>query len=87
MKGPKGSQGTKQQGAETCRFCQDPKLPIEAIQVELLRAFITDAGRIVPRRVSGNCFTHQQAVATAIKQSRMLELLPPTTIQGQLPEE
>ena len=38
--------------------------------------FITDRGKIIPRRISGNCATHQRKVSTAVKRSRMIALMP-----------
>lgn len=58
------------------RFLADPSLVIDYKDPQLLRHFITDRGKIVPRRISGNNAKHQRAVALAIKRSRMIALMP-----------
>ena len=61
---------------KTCRFCADPDLVIDYKDARLLRSFITERGKIVPRRISGNCAKHQRQLATAIKRARVIALLP-----------
>ena len=63
-----------------CRFCADPSLKISYKNVDILRQFITDRGKIIPRRISGNCARHQRQLTLAIKRARHLALLPYTTI-------
>ena len=46
--------------------------------VRRLRGFVTERGKIIPRRISGNCAKHQREVATAVKRARMLAVLPYT---------
>ncbi|TMA24073.1 MAG: 30S ribosomal protein S18, partial [Deltaproteobacteria bacterium] len=48
-----------------------------------LKYFVTERGKIVPRRISGNCAKHQREVATAIKRARIVALLPFTLMQHQ----
>lgn len=62
-----------------CRFCADPKLEISYKNIDILRQFITDRGKIMPRRISGNCARHQRQITIAIKRARHLALLPYTT--------
>ncbi len=57
-----------------CRFCQE-KTPIDYKDVGLLKSFLTERGRIVPRRISGNCMGHQRELTVAIKRSRTIALL------------
>ena len=61
---------------KACRFCADPTLAIDYKDARLLRSFITERGKIVPRRISGNCAKHQRQIATAIKRARVIALLP-----------
>ncbi len=63
-----------------CRFCKDKSLVIDYKNVELLSQFITERGKIMPRRMTGNCAKHQRRLATAIKRARVLALLPFTNI-------
>lgn len=63
---------------KTCRFCENKTLAIDYKDERLLRKFISDRGKIVPRRISGNCAKHQRRVTVAIKRGRHLGLLPYT---------
>lgn len=62
-----------------CRFCADESLKIDYKDIKTLKHFITDRGKIVPRRLSGNCAKHQRKIAVAIKRARIMALLPFTT--------
>ena len=62
-----------------CRFCSDSTLAIEYKDSKLLRMFTTERGKIVPRRISGNCAKHQRVLTEAIKRARNIALLPFTT--------
>jgi small subunit ribosomal protein S18 len=59
-----------------CRFCVDKVDDINYKDVKLLSAFISDRGKITPRRISGVCTPHQRRLADAIKQARNIALLP-----------
>jgi len=59
-----------------CRFCTTPDLVISYKNERLLGRYVSDRGKIVPRRVSGNCARHQRAVARAIKVARFLAIVP-----------
>jgi small subunit ribosomal protein S18 len=61
---------------KVCRFCADKNQGIDYKDPKLLRYFITERGKIVPRRISGNCARHQREIATAIKRARHIALLP-----------
>ena len=61
---------------KVCRFCVDAKLAINFKDVSTLRQFVTERGKIVPRRISGNCARHQRSLTQAIKQARLLALMP-----------
>jgi small subunit ribosomal protein S18 len=64
---------------KVCRFCADSALLIDYKDANLLKYFISDRGKIVPRRISGNCALHQRAVTTAIKRARNIALMPYTS--------
>ncbi|MBI4953553.1 MAG: 30S ribosomal protein S18 [Myxococcales bacterium] len=59
-----------------CRFCADKAVLIDYKDPQALRYFVTERGKIVPRRISGSCAKHQRAVTMAIKQARTIALLP-----------
>jgi small subunit ribosomal protein S18 len=61
---------------KVCRFCADSTLKIDYKDPKTLRLFITETGKIIPRRISGNCAKHQRPLALAIKRSRHLAMLP-----------
>ena len=60
---------------KVCRFCAD-KIEIDYKNLSLLRAFVTDGGKILSGRVTGTCAKHQRELASAVKRARMLALLP-----------
>ncbi|MEW5866600.1 MAG: 30S ribosomal protein S18 [Bacillota bacterium] len=59
-----------------CSFCVDKIDCIDYKDTGKLRRFITERGKIVPRRISGNCARHQRQVTTAIKRARLVALMP-----------
>jgi small subunit ribosomal protein S18 len=59
-----------------CRFCADTTLFIDYKDAQALRYFITERGKIVPRRISGSCAKHQRALCVAIKRARNIALMP-----------
>lgn len=61
---------------KVCRFCVDAKLAITYKEPNTLRQFVTERGKIIPRRISGNCARHQRSLTRAIKQARLLALIP-----------
>ena len=62
-----------------CRFCADSNLVIDYKDHKTLRLFTTERGKIIPRRISGNCAKHQRMLTLAIKRARNIALLPFTT--------
>ena len=69
--------GTKRRSrGRPCRFCADRTISIDYKDPKLLRSFITEGGKIVPRRITGNCARHQRQLATAIKRARHLAFVP-----------
>jgi len=65
---------------KVCRFCADKTLHVDYKDVRTLGSFITEGGKIVPSRTSGNCAKHQRQLAVAIKRARVLALLPFSTL-------
>ena len=63
---------------KVCAFCVDKAEFIDYKDVNKLRRYISERGKIVPRRVTGTCAYHQRALTTAIKRARQLALLPYT---------
>ena len=59
-----------------CQFCADKELIIDYKKVDLLRKYVTEEGKIRPRRQTGACARHQRVVAAAVKQARHVALLP-----------
>jgi small subunit ribosomal protein S18 len=66
---------------KVCRFCADKTLKVDYKDQGQLKYFLTERGKIIPRRISGNCAKHQREVATAVKRARMLAVLPYTVGQ------
>ncbi len=64
---------------KVCQFCVDKVDAIDYKDVPKLRKFITERGKILPRRISGTCAKHQRVLTEAIKRSRNIALLPFTT--------
>lgn len=62
-----------------CRFCADTTIPIDYKDTNTLKYFTSERGKIIPRRISGNCQKHQKQVARSIKQARNVALLPYTS--------
>ena len=69
-----GGGGRFFQRRKPCRFCVD-KSPIDFKDVGLLRNFLTERGRIVPRRISGNCLQHQRVLTVAVKRARQIAVV------------
>ena len=67
---------------KVCRFCADKSLKVDYKDVRTLGSFLTEGGKIVPSRTSGNCARHQRQLAVAIKRARVLALLPFSTLGG-----
>jgi small subunit ribosomal protein S18 len=67
---------------KVCKFCADANLAIDYKDSVVLRYFITERGKIVPRRISGNCALHQREVTLAIKRARNIALMPYTSPGG-----
>lgn len=59
-----------------CNFCIDKVETVDYKEVGRLRKYITERGKILPRRISGNCAHHQRQLTIAIKRARQVALLP-----------
>jgi small subunit ribosomal protein S18 len=59
-----------------CSFCVDGVKHIDYKEIGKLRRYITERGKILPRRISGNCASHQRQLTIAIKRARHVALLP-----------
>ncbi len=66
----------KRSRRRVCSFCMDGAKSIDYKNVDKLRRYLSDRGKILPRRVTGNCAHHQRMMTQAIKRSRMVALLP-----------
>ena len=59
-----------------CRFCADKTMLIDYKDSRTLGSFLTERGKIIPARITGNCARHQRHLTAAIKQARTMALLP-----------
>jgi small subunit ribosomal protein S18 len=74
-----GRGGRRIHRRRVCRFCIDKVDLIDFKDVRLLLNYLPERGKILPRRISGTCATHQRMLAEAIKRARNIALLPYTT--------
>ncbi|MFO8060747.1 MAG: 30S ribosomal protein S18 [Bacillota bacterium] len=61
---------------KVCTFCMDKIDTVDYKDVGRLRRFLSDRGKILPRRITGNCARHQRQLTRAIKRARVMALLP-----------
>ena len=61
---------------KVCRFCEDDLERVDYTDEHMLSRFISDRGKILPRRATGTCARHQRQLAMAIKRARFLAILP-----------
>ncbi|HHY03826.1 MAG TPA: 30S ribosomal protein S18 [Thermoanaerobacterales bacterium] len=64
---------------KVCSFCMEKAETIDYKDYNRLRKFITERGKILPRRITGNCAKHQRQLTVAIKRARNIALLPFTS--------
>lgn len=76
------SVGRRRSRRKVDRFLADKSLVIDYKDPSVLKYFITERGKIVPRRVSGLCAKNQRRITTAIKRARMIALMPFTTVNA-----
>jgi small subunit ribosomal protein S18 len=60
---------------KVCRFCSDQDFVLDYKDVRMIQSFVTEHGKIVPRRISGNCAQHQRKLTSAVKRARNLALV------------
>jgi small subunit ribosomal protein S18 len=60
---------------KVCKFCLDKVVQVDFKDVKRLRNFVSDRGKIVPRRISGNCARHQRQLTVAIRRARSIALM------------
>ncbi len=73
---PSGGRGMRRPRRKVCNFCVDKMDYIDYKDVARLRRYLTERGKIMPRRMSGTCAKHQRHLAMAIKRARVMALLP-----------
>jgi len=76
MRPPKKPSKYKRVRRKVCTFCVDHIAFIDYKNATRLRKFISDRGKILPRRTTGSCASHQRSLAGAIKRAREIALLP-----------
>jgi len=59
-----------------CKFCKNPDIEINYKNTEVLRKYIIESGKIVPRKITGTCSKHQRKLAREIKRARQMALIP-----------
>ena len=65
---------------KVCRFCADKDSHIDYKDSRALSGFVTERGKVVPSRITGNCAKHQRQLTTAVKRARAVALLPFSTV-------
>ncbi|HKK33925.1 MAG TPA: 30S ribosomal protein S18 [Desulfomicrobiaceae bacterium] len=58
-----------------CRFCENKDIPLDYKHPEVLKDFVTERGKIIPRRITGTCAKHQRSLTREIKRSRQMALM------------
>lgn len=61
---------------KVCRFCETNVRDIDYKNIDILKKYVPDRGKILPRRVTGTCAFHQRKLAVAVKRARLMALLP-----------
>ena len=77
------ARGDRRSSRKVCKFCADPTLTIDYKNDKKLLRFVTERGKIVPRRISGTCARHQRRVTRAVKRARHLGIIPFTIDQSR----
>lgn len=74
-----GGRGMRRMRKKVCAFCIDKIDDINYKEVAKIRKYVSERGKILPRRISGNCAKHQRQLTQAIKRARHIALLPYTS--------
>ncbi|KDR96362.1 SSU ribosomal protein S18P [Peptoclostridium litorale DSM 5388] len=77
-RGERGRGGARRRRKKVCAFCSDKNKTIDYKNVDGLKKYMTERGKILPRRISGNCAKHQREVTLAIKRARAIAIMPYT---------
>lgn len=97
-RGDRGDRGDREKGGDQdgglikrsfhrgrgCRFCAEPGLLIDYKDTIILRPFLTERAKLVPRRISGNCAGHQRELSLAVKRARHLAFIAYTSTQVRI---
>ncbi len=75
----KGPSRMRRAKKKICGFCVDKVTDIDYKDVSKLKKFVSERGKILPRRISGNCAKHQRQMTVAVKRARHIALLPYTS--------
>lgn len=70
-----GNMGARRR-RKMCRLCGEKVVGVDFRDIGLLKTFTTERGKIIPRRISGNCAKHQRQITAAIKKARNIALMP-----------
>jgi small subunit ribosomal protein S18 len=73
--GDRGGRGGGFHRKKVCRFCSDQDFIMDYKDQRMMQSFVTEHGKIVPRRISGNCAKHQRQLTTDVKRARNLALV------------
>ena len=73
-----GGQMKRKPRKKVCQFCQENATSIDYKDISKLKKYVTERGKILPRRITGACAKHQRMVTRAIKRARSIALLPYT---------
>jgi small subunit ribosomal protein S18 len=65
-----------------CRFCANKDVKMNYKDIRLLTQFVTERGKITPRRITGTCARHQRLLSLAIRRARVIALLPYSTAKN-----
>lgn len=80
---PTSPRGPRRRGMgrrKVCRFCADKTMLIDYKDSRVLGNFLTERGKIIPARITGNCARHQRRLTISVKQARTVALLPYTAV-------
>lgn len=73
-------EGLPAEGRKVCAFCADKEHDvIDYKDVNKLKRYVSERGKILPRRITGNCAKHQRALTVAVKRARHIAIMPYTT--------
>ncbi len=67
---------TKEKKRKNCSLCADKVTEIDYKDASKLKRYLTEAGKIIPRRITGNCAAHQRMIAKAVKRAREASVIP-----------